>query len=424
MKVLWICGLIFPEVARKLNIKSSYAGGWLIGLSKGLVSNNNVELSICVPTNLVTDITKCELNGVKHYLVPSKDAFLDDQNYDLNLKFKKIKEMVKPDIVHAFGSEFAFSKIALKVFGSNCTVISIQGMPSVYAKHYYANLPNKIVKSKTIIDIITGNSIIRGKKDYIKRGEVEKKIIKDSKYIIGRTDWDEACVSQINSDAVYFHCNESLRDIFYLKEWDIHKCERHTIFMSQGNYPIKGLHMVLESLSILKLRFPKVKLNIAGIDIGKYGHGINKIKRGAYVKYIHYLIFKYKLERNVSFLGMLDEEKMCDNLLKSNVYVCPSSIENSPNSLGEAMLLGVPSIASFVGGIPSMISHEKEGFLYQFDAPYMLAHYISKIFNQDELALKISTEGRKRAQLTHDRKTNSKTLIDAYSAILRRDLDE
>ena len=59
-------------------------------------------------------------------------------------------------------------------------------------------------------------------------------------------------------------------------------------------------------------------------------------------------------EDQFEFEGFLSAEKMKRLLLESNVFVCPSSIENSPNSLGEAMLLGVPCVASDVGGIADM----------------------------------------------------------------------
>ena len=42
----------------------------------------------------------------------------------------------------------------------------------------------------------------------------------------------------------------------------------------------------------------------------------------------------------------------------------PSSCENSPNSLGEAMLLGMPCVASNAGGIPDMLAAGREGLLY------------------------------------------------------------
>ena len=71
---------------------------------------------------------------------------------------------------------------------------------------------------------------------------------------------------------------------------------------------------------------------------------------------------------------------MCEQYLKANVFVLPSAIENSPNSLGEAMMLGTPTVVSDVGGVKNMIDHEKEGYVYQPDASYMIAYYAGRFF--------------------------------------------
>ena len=130
---------------------------------------------------------------------------------------------------------------------------------------------------------------------------------------------------------------------------------------------------------------------------------------------------KYTLEGSVIYTGLLDEKKICQRYLRSNVFVCPSSIENSSNSLGEAMLLGVPSVASYVGGIPDMLKDKEEGFLYQHDAPYMLARYVCEIFEKEALAFKFSKNARTHALKTHDRDENTRKLIAIYREILGRE---
>lgn len=77
---------------------------------------------------------------------------------------------------------------------------------------------------------------------------------------------------------------------------------------------------------------------------------------------------------------------MCNRYLKVNVYALPSFIENSPNFLSEAMLLGVAVVAADVGGVKELLQHEEEGYIYQADAPYMLAGNIMKYFQDDLVA--------------------------------------
>ena len=138
---------------------------------------------------------------------------------------------------------------------------------------------------------------------------------------------------------------------------------------------------------------------------------------GGYSKYLNHLIRKYKLENAIQFVGYLDEAEMIQEYLNCHVFICPSSIENSPNSLGEAQLLGTPSIASYVGGVPDMVSHGNTGLLYRFEEVEMLAQMIKSIFNSDELALHISINSIQVAQKRHNRETNVNRTLDIYNTI-------
>lgn len=242
-------------------------------------------------------------------------------------------------------------------------------------------------------------------------------MLKRVKHIIGRTDWDRACTQQINPSAKYHFCNETLRSSFYNHTWDIERCEERSVFVSQCSYPIKGMHHMLEAMAEVVKVYPDSKLYTTGLNPLKLSLK-QKLRQGYYSKYLGKLIKKYSLEENVKFLGSLNEEEMCNRYLKSNVFVCCSSIENSPNSVGEAMILGVPVVSSDVGGVKNMLSHEKEGFIYQADAPYMLAYYIKKLFEDKELQKEFSQNARLHAKHTHDPSVNTKTLLNIYNDIL------
>ena len=97
----------------------------------------------------------------------------------------------------------------------------------------------------------------------------------------------------------------------------------------------------------------------------RHGNWKEKLKLSSYGKYLLELIKELDLEDHVTFLGKLDAFRMKQEFLKSGLYMCCSTIENSPNSLGEAMLLGMPCVAADVGGIPDIFTDGVDGILYR-----------------------------------------------------------
>lgn len=133
---------------------------------------------------------------------------------------------------------------------------------------------------------------------------------------------------------------------------------------------------------------------------------------------LHLLSFDEVCDKvNVRFLGPLDVPAMRDRYLRTHVYVSPSTIENSSNSVGVAMLLGCPVVSSNVGRVSDLLYHGKEGFLYQSSAPYMLAWYVKRLFDDDSLAMEFSHASRERSSKTHDRDANLSRLLCIYESI-------
>jgi len=294
-------------------------------------------------------------------------------------------------------------------------------MVSVYALHFMANLPWKVQKAYTFRDMCRGENLLKQQEKFVRRGSYEKQAIKLSGHILGRTDWDRACTWHVNPKAHYHFCGETLRDSFYLEEnrWSVEGCERHSMFLSQGSYPIKGLHYVLEALPLILRRYPDTKVYVAGEDISKNSSARDRLRQTAYGRYICGLLDRKQLRGNVVFTGFLNEKEMCNRYRKSHVFLCPSSIENSPNSVGEAMMLGMPVVSADVGGVRSMLSHGREGLLYQADAPYMLAYDVMRIFQDDKLAAALGSSARERAAVAHNREKNLSQVLGAYGEALK-----
>ena len=423
-KVLWLCNVMLPKIARHLDKPETSFGGWLVGLSNDLLKNNDIELSLCFPVSEEREIVNGNADEIEFHSFYSNSRLRHIYDSNQEKVFIEIVKEAKPDIIHIFGTEYphalAMVKACEELGMSNRVVVNIQGLASMCSMHYFSGLPLKVVNKITIRDFIRKDSLKQQKKKFEMRGEHEIKALQSISHVIGRTDWDMACTKQITSTINYHFCNETLRDTFYTDEsWDLDKCIKKSIFLSQASYPIKGFHYVLEAIGEIAKKNPEVHIYISGSNIYEEIGLKNKLKQSSYSHYIKKVIKNFNLQSRITFLGILDEQQMRDRILKSHVFVCPSTIENSPNSLGEAMILGTPSIASYVGGIPSLLKHGEEGFLYQHDAPYMLAHYVNKLFLDNDLAREMSRKAKIRATTTHCKLKNVDSVMKVYETMLQ-----
>lgn len=418
MKILWLTNVPLPEASVLMSETPSAFGGWLVGASNGILQEEDIQLFVAFIKSGITEVTKLEGERITYYPVPRVEH-TDSQGIRSNGHLKYVVETVNPDIVHIFGTEYAHTLAMVNVCNSLGTkaVISIQGLVSVIAKHYMSSLPASVQTSWTFRDFVRRDNLIKQQKLFEYKGKLEIEALQKTEHVIGRTMWDKVCTSWINPSAKYHFCNETLRDEFYKHTWSVEECDKHSIFLSQAFYPIKGLHFMLQAMPLVLSRYPDAKLYIAGDNRFRVDNFKSRLRLSSYDKYIKKLIKDYCLDDHIVFTGVLSEKKMCERYLKSNVFVCPSSIENSPNSIGEAMILGVPCVASYVGGVLDLINHGEEGFVYQSDAPYMLAYYVCEIFKNQNWAGTISNRAKKRAHIIHNKKVNKDRLIKIYKTI-------
>jgi len=418
MKVLWLCNFMLPVIAESLGLKAGNKEGWVAGLADAIQNRkeeNALELGVCFPTASPMENFKGEVDGIRYYsfFEDSRNPHKYRAEYETSLR--SIVEDFKPDLVHLFGTEYPHTLAMTKAFPhSNRLLVGMQGVCFEYALVYTKGLPEKIVKRSLFRDMVKRDNILSQQRKFIQRGVHEKEALIKIGNVCGRTDFDYKAVKEINKNNTYYFMNETLRTNFYGKEWNLKKCRPYSIFVSQGDYPIKGLHFLLRAMPAILTSFPKTQVYVAGDVITRYTTWKEKLKISSYGKYIHDLIIENKLQNHITFLGKLDAISMCNQFLESHLFLSPSVIENSPNSVGEAMLLGMPVVSSEVGGVSSMLTHEKEGLLYPCENTEQLAFSVIRIFENEQLAEKLALAARRRALITHDPETNYCRLMEVY----------
>ncbi len=417
MRILWLCNTMLPRIAMARGKAYSNKEGWLTGLSEALLSNvalqEKVELFVAFPEagskNRAKEQNKAHgeknfaaqgaagNNAAQNYdgltaisgevakgIIPATDntasfswyAFLANLNYlslheydaSLEAKMQAILLDAKPDVIHCFGTEYphtlAMCRAAKALGMTDKLLLGMQGVCERYAKAYFADLPKEVINGVTLRDVLRGDSLKQQQAKYQVRAAHEKEAIEKAGNVAGRTKFDKAYAMEVNPGAHYFTLQETLRPCFYEGGWQAENAAPHTIFISQADYPLKGFHYLLLAAGELRRAYPDLKILVAGNALvgGKSLKGALKIS--AYGKYLKKLIKENDLANHVTFLGMCSAEEMKAVYLKSSVFVCCSASENSPNSLGEAMLLGMPIAAADVGGIPSMFA-PADGVLYE-----------------------------------------------------------
>ncbi len=412
MKLLWVCNIAPKIVQKDISGQAGDGGLWLDHALHDVLALPDMTVHVLCRENRKTggQVGNC-----------SYATFVEVHPYpystELEEQFKEEISRFAPDVIHVWGTEYAHTLAVANACEAldmlDRLVISLQGLCSVIARHYAEGVPVKVQRSYTFRDFLRQDNIQQQQRKFAVRGDFEEKALRKARHVIGRTDWDKACTLRVNPGMRYHFCNETLREAFYEGDWDYNTCTKHRIFASSCAYSVKGFHYLLEAFADVLKVYPDATLTVTGGDPLQLRGMKDKLRQGSYARYIANLIRKYRLEGKVKFLGNLNAAEMKQAYLDANVFVLPSTIENSPNSLGEAMLLGVPCVASDVGGVTNLMRHNEEGFVYQSSAPYMLAHYIGRMFELGDCT-DMRRAAKQHAQKTHDAAKNLEDLLNIY----------
>ena len=183
-------------------------------------------------------------------------------------------------------------------------------------------------------------------------------------------------------------------------------------------YPLKGGHWLLRAIAALKRDYPDVQLRVANAERVRPKKTFKSwLRRNEYQRYLWRIIEENGLQDNVVLMPSLTAEQVAEELRSAEVFCLPSMCENSPNSIGEAMLIGVPIIATNVGGVSSIVDNGKEGVLVPSGDPAVLAAGISQFFSEPDRARILADNAFATAKKRYDSECVVKQLLETYEAI-------
>jgi len=410
MRVLWLSGN--PSLYTEKAIGYG-GGGWIEALEKEFSKYPEIELGISFlhqddcfkkivgsTTYYPIKLYKTKLEKLKH--------FLFYEMYD-EIEIRKILKIIddfKPDLIHIWGTEISFGLVSK--YTKIPTVIHLQGIlnpcfnsfliPALSMFSFIFKFGEGGFKS------ILNFQSIRFWKHNMKR---ELDIFRSNQNFIGRTNWDKNISRLLAPNSNYFHCGELLRFPFYhAHEWK--QLNKKVIIITSvlSNVSYKGIDVILKSAKILKMyKDLEFKWNIFGVSKSRFFEKFTNINA---------------VDVDVEFKGVVGADKLICELLESDVFIHPSYVDNSPNCVCEAQILGVPVISSNIGGISSLIDNNLTGILVPANDPFYLASQIVWLKKNKEIAKKMGKNGRIEALKRHNVDTIIYDLLNVYKKVNKK----
>ena len=421
MRVLWITYNVFDPFYPLVKGKPASSSSWTTPLFYNLHKEDNIQLGSLAPI-YKGEYQKLVIDDITYYAIPKKRKDTENRLTKSLIAFylKAISDF-NPDIIHVHGVEKNFGLLRKYIDPKIPIVCSIQGLVNPCIDSLKYSVATLGLNNHRSLKNWLGRGGFKGAlKNWRNFSFIEKEILEINQYFIGRTLWDKSQLNSYNPKAIYFHGEELLREPFYNTTWCAIDCNRHRIFISSAAYPLKGFHVLVRATNILKKKYPKVQI-IAPMSVLNLNSSTlrNVLFAEDYSNYLNKELRRLNLIDNIVLFTKLSAEEMANEYLKAHVFVLPSYMENSSNALGEAMIVGTPSVVSPVGGVLSIVKNEESALVFPAGDHTMLAYQIGRIFENDDLASMLSANAKSVALKRHDVKQTTQQYIDIYKEIVK-----
>lgn len=412
MKVLWF-NLSCPSHYKSDD--RNVLGGWQDSLENIVRGIPEIELAVAFKG----DGQEKTIDGVKYFPVSIYMSKIEKakayftwaiESEKLLNESVKIVERYKPDIIHVFGTEWPFGLIAEKtripvvvhMQGSARPCSNVKYSPGYNFSTYFLAMKGNIARY-----VWYGIQSIKQKT----RVDMEKRIYNCVGNYMGRTCWDQAVTEMFHPNRRYFHVDEALRPSFTqadVVKWQLPKTDTRIVITTVGCGTLyKGADMIIKAAWLLKER---------GVDFcwNLVGHMPNELRM--LVEYKEKHTFK---DCNIKLTGPIKPKELSEMLCSSTIYVHASYIDNSPNSLCEAQILGTPIVSTNVGGISSLVENGVNGILVPANDPYRMAYEIIKLIGDKKRMLEYSKNGQSVALKRHNPQNIARDLLNCYTEIIK-----
>ncbi len=125
-----------------------------------------------------------------------------------------------------------------------------------------------------------------------------------------------------------------------------------------------------------------------------------------------------KLKNYVHFRGWVNQDDAINYIADSNILVIPSFQETLPMVIAENMAAGKVIVSSAVGGIPEMIEHQQNGFLFNLSDTHALYNILKLLYHNDQLVINIGKKAKEFAVSGYHCNEVAEKTIGFYQQVL------
>jgi glycosyltransferase involved in cell wall biosynthesis len=392
MKIVWLTPYDVSLLKERLTLvrhKTGHSCSWIVNLSNALAADKSIELHIITGSPLIPYSQDAKFNNIYFHVIKNGIPFIN-RGYPwyapLNvltkyyLERKKIIECIKkikPDIVHSHGTEGPFALAGI-MSGYPC-VISMQG------------IVNEISK--------TSPSLL-----YRLLRKYEVQAVQGGRHFFCRTDFDSGFIKSVNKKARIYNVAEAMNPVFFGNTWEL--LDSFKLLFVGSVIERKGVEDLLAAVALVKEKIDAIYLYLIGSG------------RPDYIHFLKNMCTKLNIDKNVELAGHKTPGEIAEYHRGCQILVLPTKIDNSPNSVAEAMVSGMPVIASNVGGIPSLIKHDENGLLVEPNNAIKLAAAITYLLKNPQKRKLLGDNAKVIARSRHLPEKVAQATLSVYRKIV------
>ena len=314
-----------PDIPESLrSLPREHPGTWQMVLLSEFERNPLLRIHIIVLRKNIARSFSFQRNGVTFHLLKYRGGTRASTLFWVDtLLIRRAVRQIKPDLVHAWGNEQGAALVATRL---KCpSLITVQGLLSWLEKVVPVSAYNKF------------------------GAWIEKLSLSRAAHV--------TCESRF---AVGFLQERfphlAIRQIEHAPNWFFQQVQRQPIpgpirFLANGRLGFgKGTDLLLMALKELASEIP-----FQALLIGSPNEPFTApILAG----------FSAELRERISFKSNLSPADIARELTGATIFLLPTRADNSPNTVKEAVVAGVPVVASNIGGIPDYVLPGENGFLF------------------------------------------------------------